>query len=277
MPCLAVGFLPLARAMRKRTPHEDELVSERPVQGGVRRSLRIVLEGATVPAIMLLPDDGEEVPAVLLLHGYGSRKEQMADGVGRELLDVGIASLAIDLPVHGERERAIDRDALRDPLEMLALWRAALVECTGAIDWLAAHPAVDPDRIALSGYSMGSFLAVLTAPRAPRVRAIVLAAGGDLPEGAPFTKVVRTLADPHASIQALGGRPLLMVSGKRDRTVTPDQARQLFDAAHEPKEIRWYDSGHWLPDAASRDAAEWLAEKLSARRPREEAGRSRSG
>lgn len=127
----------------------------------------------------------------------------------------------------------------------------------------------------MTGYSMGSFLAVLTAPRTPRVRALVLAAGGDLPEGAPFTRVVRTLADPRASIRALGGRPLLMVSGRRDRTVTPDQARRLFDAALEPKEIRWYDSGHWLPDEASRDAAEWLAEKLSARSP-EDAGRSRS-
>ena len=275
MPRVAVGFLPLSRAMRKRTSHEDELVSERAVHGGRRRSLRIVLEGATVPAIMLLPDSTGEVPAALLLHGYGSRKEQMADGIGRALLEVGIASLAIDLPVHGERERAIDRDALRNPLEMLALWRAALVECTGAIDWLAAHPAIDPDRIALTGYSMGSFLAVLTAPRAPRVRAIVLAAGGDLPQGAPFTKVVRTLADPRASVQAFGGRPLLMVSGKRDRTVTPDQARRLFDAALEPKEIRWYDSGHWLPDEASRDAAAWLADTLSAQR-REDAGRSRS-
>jgi hypothetical protein len=49
-----------------------------------------------------------------------------------------------------------------------------------------------------------------------------------------------------------------MVHGKRDRTVTPAQAQRLFDAAREPKTLRWWDAGHYLPDAAIDDAAEWL-------------------
>ena len=67
------------------------------------------------------------------------------------------------------------------------------------------------------------------------------------------------VADPLASIRKLNGRPLLMVHGRRDRTVTPEQAQRLFDAAPEPRELRWYDAGHHLPAAASADVAEWLA------------------
>jgi len=53
-----------------------------------------------------------------------------------------------------------------------------------------------------------------------------------------------------------------MVHGRRDRTILPAQAERLFAAADEPKEIRWWDAGHYLPHAAVHDAAEWLARTL---------------
>jgi hypothetical protein len=53
-----------------------------------------------------------------------------------------------------------------------------------------------------------------------------------------------------------------MIHGRRDRTILPAQAERLFAAADEPKEIRWWDAGHYLPHAAVLDAAEWLARTL---------------
>ena len=117
-------------------------------------------------------------------------------------------------------------------------------------------------RRALVGYSMGSFLGVLVAAKAARVRAVVLAAGGDLPDGTPFARLVRTVADPIRAVRALAGRPLLMVHGRSDRTVTPAQARRLFDAAREPKELRWWNAGHYLPTAAIDEAAVWLRARI---------------
>ena len=46
-------------------------------------------------------------------------------------------------------------------------------------------------------------------------------------------------------------------------TVTPAQAERLYAAAAEPKTIRWWESGHYLPDAAIDDAAEWLRAALA--------------
>lgn len=247
---------------KRRGPYDATVKSTRAIRDGRRIVLEIPLIGELVPAVLLLPEAKTCPPAALLLHGYGSRKEQMADSVGRALLASGIASLAIDLPLHGERERSIEIDAVRNPLVLVSQWRAALAECGAALEWMAEHEEVDGHRLALVGYSMGSFIGVMVAARSDHVKALVLAAGGDLPENTPFTRLVRTIADPLRAVRRLDGRPLLMVHGTRDRTVLPEQAKRLFDAAAEPKELRWYETGHWLPDSATRDAAAWLKAKL---------------
>ncbi|HEX2188071.1 MAG TPA: alpha/beta fold hydrolase [Longimicrobiaceae bacterium] len=237
--------------------------SETRVRGGRRIVLDFREEGGdAVPAILLLPDADEPAPGALLLHGYSSRKEHMADNVGRALLEEGIASLAVDLPLHGDRSDPLQAQSARNPLAMVRLWRTALKEARLATRYLAARREVDGERLAAAGYSLGSFLAVAMAADEPRVRAVVLAAGGDLPAGTPLAAVARTVADPLRAVRKLAPRPLLMVHGRDDRTVRADQAERLFAAAGEPKELRWYAAGHYLPPAAIEYAAEWLRERL---------------
>jgi fermentation-respiration switch protein FrsA (DUF1100 family) len=44
----------------------------------------LVLEdGKEIPAVLTLPNSNGAVPAALLLHAFSSRKEQMANSVGR--------------------------------------------------------------------------------------------------------------------------------------------------------------------------------------------------
>jgi fermentation-respiration switch protein FrsA (DUF1100 family) len=245
-----------------RAVHDAASKMTRAIKGGRRVTMELPLVGQRVPAILLMPADVVRPPAALLLHGYGSRKEQMADAVGRALLEQGIASLSIDLPLHGEREGSVDADAVRNPLVLVSQWRIALAECGAALEWMAEEQALDGHRLALAGYSMGSFIGVMVAAASDHVKALVLA-GGDLPEATPFARLVRTVADPLRAVRRLDGRPLLMIHGKRDRTVLPEQASRLFAAAAEPKELRWYDAGHWLPDAATHGAAAWLKARLA--------------
>jgi fermentation-respiration switch protein FrsA (DUF1100 family) len=244
--------------------------AEHAVAGGRRLELRFGRAGDReadrVPAVLLIPDHPRPAPAAALLHGYSSRKEQMAEDVGQGLLRHGVASLAIDLPLHGERAGDVDFRSVRNPLALMQAWRGGQADTRLALGYLAARPEVDGGRLSLVGYSMGSFLGVTVAADAPAVRALVLAAGGDLPTGTPFERLVRGAADPIKAIRRLDGRPLLMVHGRRDGTVRPEQAQRLFDAAHEPKELRWYDAGHYLPRAAVDEAAAWLAARLDRRR-----------
>ena len=236
------------------------------VHGGTRIRLELradALGDAAVPAILQLPDVTGPVPAALLLHGYTSRKEMMSDSIGTALLAVGIATLAIDLPLHGERVVAAGRRSGMQPLELMRNWKLALAEASIGLRYLAARPEIDATRLSLAGYSLGSYLGVSVAARDRAVRAVVLAAGGDLPADMPFGAIVRSVIDPASAVRRLEGTPLLMINGRRDRTVTPDQANRLFEAAREPKEIRWWDAGHYLPAPAIDEAAEWLAATLN--------------
>ena len=226
-----------------------------------RHKLTLELAGAPVPSILLMPNAGDVVPGALLLHGYSSSKERLADTFGRALAARGIASLAIDLPLHGARDDAMIEEARTNPMGLVQHWKTALAEARSAIAWMSSHDAIDAGRLNITGYSLGSYVALQTAMADRRVGSVIVAAGGDLP-ATPWTSMVRMVSDPLRSVRALQGRPLLMLHGRTDRTIPPAQAQRLYDAAGEPREIRWYDSGHVLPPAAGEDAAAWLVAKM---------------
>ena len=223
-----------------------------------RRNITLDLGRSSVPAIFLLPQSRQPVPAVLLLHGFSSSKARLASTMGRAFGARGIASLAIDLPLHGERDDALIDQARANPLAVVKEWNKALAEAKGAIEWLSSQEEIEPRSISIAGYSLGSYIAIQTAANESRVSSVILAAGGDLPD-TPWTNMVRMMSNPLKSAKSLKGKPLLMLNGKFDRTISPAQAERLFAAGVEPKELRWYAAGHVLPQEAADDAASWLA------------------
>jgi len=186
----------------------------------------------------------------------------MADSIGQALVERGVGALSVDLPLHGTREDGIQGLSLRNPLALIQKWRLAIREAGSAIEYLRTRPDIDAERIGLGGYSLGAYLGIIVASRNRHVTAVALAAGGDLPEQTPLSAMVRTIADPQRAARELAGRPLLMMNGRYDRTIRPEQARALFEVAGEPKELRWYNGGHWPPQHAIDQVADWLAARL---------------
>jgi fermentation-respiration switch protein FrsA (DUF1100 family) len=217
-----------------------------------------------VPGVLQLPPVEAPVPAVLLLHGLTSRKEDMAGSIGHALLQRGVASLAIDLPMHGQRISTSGAFPMSNPLALVDAWRLALREASLAVTYLTEHDRIDGAHVAVGGYSLGAYLAIILAATEPRIDAVALTACGDLPASLPFRPLVRTIVDPCRAARSLGERPLLMMNGKRDRRITPEQASVLFDAARGTKVQRWYEGGHWPPSSAVNEVAEWLATQLGA-------------
>lgn len=215
---------------------------------------------SSVAGILLLPPGDEPAPGAVLLHGFSSRKEHIVESAGVHLARRGVASLALDLPLHGARDG--DARSIRNPLEVVKLWRLALKEASAAAALLRAHEGVDGERIGVAGFSLGSFLALQLAAGDGRIGAVVVASGGDLPGGSPLEPIARLVADPVRAAGRLKGRPLLMLHGRFDRTVAPAQAERLFAGAKEPKELRWFQAGHRLPQEAAEVAALWLAGHL---------------
>ena len=49
-----------------------------------------------------------------------------------------------------------------------------------------------------------------------------------------------------------------MQNGKKDPFISQEKAKDLYRQAKPPKEIKWYDCGHILPEKAEQDAADWV-------------------
>jgi uncharacterized protein len=222
-------------------------------------------EGNIVPALLCKPARKPgPFPVVIATHGYTSNKAQVCAQVGPELTKRGFAVLAADMPCHGERPGAnqeiMDRS---DWLKAFKRWRTAVIDDRQMIDLAEQRKDLDTTHgVYLAGYSMGSWISSVVGPADPRVKGMVLMVGGavDLPPAAlRIPQVAAT--DPRLAIQHFAGRPILMLNGKTDWIVNANMTQLLWDAAPQPKEQRWYESGHLLPAEAYADAARWIQKR----------------
>ena len=121
-----------------------------------------------VPGTLVMPaaTAGEQVPAVLLLHGDLSSRDENGDMFVR-LADAlsarGIASLRIDFAGSGDSEEP----------DLDLSYPNMVDDATAALDYLAQDAAVDPTRIAVLGLSRGGSIAATVAGTVPGVAALV--------------------------------------------------------------------------------------------------------
>lgn len=233
------------------------------LHGGRERRIDITHRDGAVPAIWLTPHEPEPVPAMLLLHGLSSHKERMASVIGKALVARGVASLSIDLPMHGARATPDGKSAFSNPLALVGAWRSAVSELDDVVSWMEQQPEVIASRLGVVGYSLGGFLGLMAAADDPRLRVVALAASGDLPDATPYAAMVRRIVDPPRAARRIAGRPLLLVNGRYDTTTKPAQAERLFAAAAQPKTMLWYEGGHWPPADVIGAAADWMAARLN--------------
>lgn len=118
-----------------------------------------------IAAIFAVPAGGSadvEYPAVLMLHGFGSQKDEVGDMYKREaryLARRGYASLRIDFAAanEGDLQPSLDR---------------MVGDATVALDWLEASEQSNDDRLGVLGFSFGSRVAALLAGADDRVKVL---------------------------------------------------------------------------------------------------------
>jgi hypothetical protein len=122
-------------------------------------------EGHDIPGILALPAEGEGAfPAVLLLHGYGSDKNEvglMYTRLAEALAGRGVASLRIDFAGMGE-SAASTLDYTYD---------SQISDAAAAFGWLASQPGIDGQRVGVQGFSLGSLIGAHLAGTDPSVAA----------------------------------------------------------------------------------------------------------
>ena len=224
--------------------------------------------GDSVPVLLATPSGKSgPFPVVVAVHGLGSSKAQVIAQVAPALIEKGFAGLAPDLPLHGERPgdpHSLLPNFYKDPVGTFRIHRKAVIDVLQTIDLAHQLPDLDTSKgVPLVGYSLGSWIDSVAGALDPRVSAMVLMVGGatDIPLPALLVPQIAAV-DPRIAIANFAGRPLLLLNGRDDHVVTPDMADRLYNAAPDPKERRWYESGHHLPQSAYHDAATWLAMEM---------------
>ena len=164
----------------------------RPAHGAGRR-----------PAVAVLPEvDGLSAPT---------------EGATRRLADAGYVALALDLyaPFGGA-------PPLRNAADTLA-WTGRLndyrqlSDLSLALDWLAARPGVDPDRLGVVGFSIGGRYGLLASTEPRHLRAVVTFYTRIWPS--PLTQ--GTIISPGDHVHRFGA-PVCSIFGSEDELVPLD-------------------------------------------------------
>ncbi len=121
-----------------------------------------------VPGTLAVParQQGQRVPAVLMLHGDLSSRDENGDMFARlaaALAAAGIASLRIDFAGTGDSE---EPDLALD-------YPGMVLDATASLDYLRQDADVDPDRVAVLGLSRGGGIGATVTGTVPGVAAFV--------------------------------------------------------------------------------------------------------
>lgn len=205
---------------------------------------------------------GPDPATIVLSHGYGDNQDQMifwADLVNR----AGFSAFTYDMRDRGQSGGSAVTLGAQEQIDLLS-----------AVDYLTNRQDVDQDRIGALGVSLGASVTILAAAQDTRIRAIVADSGFSdatnvisnsfhrfmhLP-AFPFAPVTVKFAEwrtgcsvheirPVDVIGQLSPRPILIIHGKDDSLVPPENSEQNFESAGQPKQI-W-----WVPEAEHVEAA----------------------
>ena len=225
--------------------------------------------GGLVPARLFTPAGKGPHAGLIVQHGMpGGKEDFSSDAI--ELASLGAIVIAIDAPFARRSGEPVTFTP-RDRAEQVQL----IIDLRRAVDLLRSRPDVDPDRIGYLGYSYGGAMGGLLAGVEHRLAAFVLMVGdGGLVEhvsGPDEPGLLSSLEpkrreewlDAMKPIEPLdwierASAPLLFLSARHDQLVPPRDAARYQRAAPNPKQIRWYDSDHFLPPRAWCDAARFL-------------------
>ena len=144
-----------------------------------------VEQNNTVPADYYLPDGikpgDPRRPAVICLHILDGN-DVLTDMVCSTLAARGIPAIAFKLPYYGERGLPEGPMAMaKDPKLFAGAIEQTGVDVRRTFDLLASRPEIDPQKIGITGISLGGIVAASAAGGEPRIhRAALLLAGGDV-------------------------------------------------------------------------------------------------
>jgi pimeloyl-ACP methyl ester carboxylesterase len=134
-------------------------LSEHPIE-----AVEIPFEEMTLPGYFVTVDDsGDSRPTIVHTNGYDSTIQEMYFAHGPAAIRRGYNVLLFDGPGQG-------RNLIKDGIHIRPDWENVV---RPVIDYALTRPEIDPDRIALGGWSFGGFLAPRAASFEHRLAALI--------------------------------------------------------------------------------------------------------
>jgi len=256
----------------------------------VREVSRRMENGLSVIEITYASPRGGRVPARLIIpRGTGPfagivMQYSMELEFGMHYAEYGAVVIYVDPPSFRPQDtgpRGILTFTEQDREEQIQL----IIDLRRAIDLLMARPDVDPERVAYLGVSYGGAMGGLLAgiDHRPQAYVLIVGDGGFVthqtnPENRTislneFSEKYKAWIDAMWPIEPIhyvshaAPTPLLFQNATRDQYTNVQDALRYQDVASEPKQVIWYESGHWpLPDEVVLDNARWLQQFIGAGR-----------
>ena len=187
--------------------------------------------GLRVPAIVYRPQKIRgRIPGIVVVNGHGADKSSWYSWyTGVEFARAGAMVLTYD-PI-GEGERNDDhKDATGEHDKVIEvpgvpqrMGGQMLTDVMQAVSYLSIRPEVDRKRIAVMGFSMGSFVVSIAGAVDDRIHAVLLTGGGDLDGPGGYwdsSHAVMCQAGPYHALEFLGDRPAILFALQAKRGPT---------------------------------------------------------
>jgi fermentation-respiration switch protein FrsA (DUF1100 family) len=239
------------------------------------------VDGLKIVGEVYFPRSGGPHPGLVLCHGIPSGNPKNPDDGGypalaERFIDDGFVVMIFNFRGAGLSEGHFD----------IMGWTRDL---NAGLDFFCAYDSVDKERISVMAFSGGAMVAVYAVARDERVKALVscccpvrITFADDKEHVERFIENQRQISisrdtlpvqtpeqimedfkqiNPLYDIDRISPRPLLIIHGDRDDLVDPSQAYEIYEQAHEPKELSIIvGAGHRLrlEEDAMKVATAWL-------------------
>lgn len=236
-------------------------------------ALETTFEGVTLPIHVRTPPGPGPHPAVVIVCGMDSTKEEYFF-LQNYMLDRGLAMVSYDGPGQGE---------VWPHMKMRPDYHKAVSAVADAIGVL---PEVDGNRLGLMGQSFGAFLAPSVLAADTRFKAAVVNGGFfDLSHfdwanpireiGLPYLFGVETVDEAKEEAKKYTNAhcikdvrvPLMVIHGRLDKDAPPEAAKRIVDEASGPGRFVEFEEGiHMCHNVAYRVkpmTADWLVDNLA--------------
>jgi fermentation-respiration switch protein FrsA (DUF1100 family) len=241
-----VAWIGSERALHPAPCEELPALADYPELAALVQPVHFPSEDGTSLAGWFVP--GSDEATILLLHGYRCNRLEMLPHA-QLLHDAGYSVLLFDFRNRGESKG----DAVT-----FGYYESG--DTLGAVAYLKTRPDVDAQRLGVLGISQGGAAAVLAAARSPDLRAVAVESTFRSLDSAvsqsfthflhlpafPFAPLTVFVAEqrvglesevlvPEREVAAIAPRPVFIMHGADDETISPRDGEAIFAAAGEPK------------------------------------------